>query len=492
MHSKVISATLLGLECRKVEVEVDYRSGLSFFSIVGLGDKSVQESKERVISAISNSDVKLLPQKITVNLAPADMPKHGPNFDLAIAIGLLISTRQLPTLSPEVALLGELALGGQLRPVKGIISLVDGLKTEGIKTVIIPVANFQQARLVKDLKFVPLASLAQVISYLKGYLEVESPSVLERFTNDGLVGFAKPEVDFDQIYGQLHVKRVLEIAAAGKHNVLMKGVPGAGKSLLAQALPGILPELTFDEMLEVTKIYSISHKLENRNEVLYSTRPFRAPHHTISSPAMLGGGNLPHPGELTLAHHGVLFLDELPQYSPTLLDSLRQPMQDKKIKVVRSRYSIDFPADFILVAAMNPCRCGYFGSSQRKCICTNYQVRSYQQRVSGPLLDRFDLTVSIDRIDYVSLFQKQKSESSEQVKLRVTAATEHLSRAFSEKSLVDEEAEHALRLATVNLSLSARSYYSTLSVARTIAALDGRAHVIKEDVVESLGYRTGG
>lgn len=486
MHSKLFSATLLGLDCHTVEVEVDYRRGLAKFTIVGLADKSVLESKERVISALYNSGLKIIPQRTTINLAPANMAKHGPNFDLAIAIGVLVASGKIESVSNDVAFLGELSLSGKLRPVKGVISLVNGLKKNGFRKVVLPSSNYAQARLVENIELISVENLIETVAYLK------QPSLHKNSEPPRIEPAGKSvlcSMDLAQVKGHRFAKRALEIAATGNHSLIFNGIPGSGKTMLASCLPGILPCLKQAESIEVTEIHSLTQGSNVGG--LIKQRPFRQPHHSITRSAMLGGGNLPKPGEISLAHKGVLYLDELPLYSPTLLDDLRQPLVTKKVHLAKSKYAVTFPADFMLVASMNPCPCGYFGSTSKVCTCSEYQMRRYRQRISGPLLDRFEMLVNIEKVDYRSFFSESKEETSKAVAQRILSARSLLQKNKFKKAN-STKAMRYLESAITKLALSVRAYNSILSISRSIAALDRRFYLLESDVAEALAYRTGG
>ncbi len=492
--AKVNSAAVVGLEARPVEVEVDISNGLPSFTIVGLPDKAIEESKERVRSANKNSGVIFPAKRITVNLAPADIKKEGPAYDLAIAVGILIADGKLPELKKDILLVGELSLNGNLRHISGILPMVSSLKKK-FREVILPEINRDEAAIVRDVAIRPARTLKDLIFYFKK--EKNLPIYSHKFKIEVPSEF---EYDFSEVKGQEQAKRALEIAAAGGHNLFFFGPPGAGKTLLARTLPSILPVLTNDEALEVTKIYSVAGLLPY-DQPLVIVRPFRSPHHTTSSVALVGGGTFPKPGEITLAHRGVLFMDEFAEFPRAVLEALRQPLEDGVITVSRAQGSLTYPAKFILVAAQNPCPCGYLGDPVRSCICTPSQISRYQKRVSGPILDRIDLHLNIPAVKYEKIADEKSLESSIAIRGRVEKARvvqlKRLGKANAEMKpkelkihcVLDDKSKELLRVAVNQLNLSVRQYSRVIKVARTIADLAGQEKILSSNIAEALQYR---
>ena len=418
MLAKVRSGAIVGLDGAVVEVEVDISQGLPAFTIVGLPDAAVQEAKERVRAAIRNSGGTFPMKRIIVNLAPADLKKAGPAYDLPIAVGILLSSEQVSGETDGTMFLGELSLDGGLRHTNGVLPLVALAHDESIKNVIVPEADAVEASLIEGVNIIPMSTLAQLASYLRG--EIPAPEVKAEARPAKLAPLTAA-TDLADIKGQEHVKRALEVAAAGGHNMIMCGPPGSGKTLLARALPSILPPMTNEEALEVTKVYSVSGLLP-ADTPLVRQRPFRSPHYTISNAGLVGGGHFPKPGEISLSHRGVLFLDELPEFGHSLLEVLRQPLEDKCVTISRAQGRVTFPASFMLVGAMNPCPCGYYGDPFRKCTCPPGIVSRYQRRISGPFIDRVDIFVEVPHIDYEKLADNRRGETSERVQSRVAEA----------------------------------------------------------------------
>ncbi|MCX7845696.1 MAG: YifB family Mg chelatase-like AAA ATPase [Dictyoglomaceae bacterium] len=497
MLSKVSSAVLLGLECYKVEVEVDISSGVPGFNIVGLAEQAIQEAKERVRSAIKNSNIEFPLRKITINLAPADLRKDSSLLDLPIAIGILSCQFNFNIDSENTAFLGELALDGRVRKGKGLLPLVWGLKNKGFKKVIIPKENEKECSLVKDIDIYPVENINQVINFLMGNLELK-PSKFEEIEYNFIF-----DEDFSIIKGQEVAKRAMEISAAGGHNILLVGPPGTGKTLLAKSLPSILPPLTYEEAFEVTQIYSVAGLLNN--EYLIQKRPFRNPHHTISYAGLLGGGSTPQVGEVSLAHRGVLFLDELPEFRRDVLEALRQPLEDGRVIISRSKYTVSYPAQFILVGSMNPCRCGYFGDKDKNCICSPYEVRNYWHKISGPLLDRFDIRIYVGRVEKEKIFQNGKSESSEEIRKRIEIARKIQEERFKKEKIftnsqmtpkymkkycpLSNDAKNFLANIMDKMKLSLRGLDRIIKVSRTIADLERSENIKIDHLAEAVSYR---
>jgi magnesium chelatase family protein len=501
MLAKVISGAIIGLDGAVVEVEVDISSGLPFFAIVGLPDAAVQEAKERVRAAIRNSGGTFPMKRIVVNLAPADLKKAGPAYDLPIAVGILLSAEQVSADVSEVMLLGELSLDGTLRHTNGVLPLVALAKAEGIPTVIVPGADAREASLIEGVRIIPIDSLTQLVSYLRR--EIPAPELKPEALKEA-APLPFNLTDLADIKGQEHVKRALEVAAAGGHNTIMCGPPGSGKTLLARSLPSILPPMTNDEALEVTKIYSVSGLLPADTPFLRQ-RPFRSPHYTISNAGLVGGGHFPRPGEISLSHRGVLFLDELPEFGHSLLEVLRQPLEDKVVTISRAQGRVTFPSSFMLVGAMNPCPCGYFGDPFRKCTCPPSLVTRYQRRISGPFIDRVDIFVEVPHIDYEKLTDARRCETSERVQARVTAARMRQLKRFHGTRLtcnaemtpteirdlckVEDAAQSLLKAAMKQLYFSARAFHRILKLALTIADLESSDIIKAQHVAEAVQYR---
>ncbi len=499
MLAKVWSCAVVGLEGGLVEVEVDIAQGLPAFTVVGLPDTAVQELRERVRSAIRNSGATFPMKRLTVNLAPADLKKAGPAYDLPIAVGVLLASGQIDADVSRALFVGELSLDGTVRHTDGILPMVGIGRAQGLATVYVPHADAAEAALVSGVTVIAVRTLAELAAHLNGDHYI-APFVAGPEHSEEPV-FA---VDFAEIRGQEHVRRALEVAAAGGHNILMSGVPGSGKTLMARALPSILPPLAADEALEVTKIYSVSGKLP-AHAALVRQRPFRAPHHTASHAGLVGGGRLPRPGEITLAHRGVLFLDELPEFPAAVLDVLRQPLEDRVITISRAAGTLTFPANFMLVAAMNPCPCGYAGDAERSCTCAPATVARYGKRISGPLLDRVDLHVTVPRVNYERLSGERAAEESAPIRERVVAARQLQAERFAGSGVrtnndmapleirafcaLDQAGQSLMRAAMRQLQLSARGYHRVLKVARTVADLQGAPRITPPHLAEALQYR---
>jgi magnesium chelatase family protein len=507
MLARVQSASVLGIDAYLVEVEVDLSLGTSLFTTVGLPDGAVKESKDRVQAAIKNSGFKFPLRKITVNLAPADVKKEGAAFDLPIAVGILAAAgevQQLPL--RDYIMLGELSLDGSLRPVRGVISIALDCRSRTLKGIILPRANAAEAAIVTGVNVYPADTLGEVVGLLNGMLGIEPARV---DTGQMFQEAAEYSLDFADVKGQESAKRALEVAAAGAHNILLLGPPGSGKTMLARRLPTILPPLELDEALDATRIHSVAGTL-SAGSALVATRPFRSPHHTISDAGLIGGGAIPKPGEVSLAHNGVLFLDELPEFHRNVLEVLRQPLEDGSVTVGRAKVTLSFPARFTLVAAMNPCPCGYHSDPNHACSCTPHAIQKYRGRISGPLLDRIDLQIPVPALKYEELSRRQPGEPSAAIRDRVTQARKvqldrfrplrRRRRIFANAQLetreirrfcpVSPEGDRLLRNAIDSFGYSARAYDRILKVARTIADLEARPDIEPPHISEAIQYRS--
>ena len=500
MLAKVHSCAIVGLEGAIVEVEVDTSRGLPSFTIVGLPDTAVQESRERVQAAVKNAGLIFPRQRLTVNLAPAALRKEGPAYDLPIALGALAASGQLkPEWLESTLVVGELSLDGSVRHVRGVLPMAALAHREGFRKLLVPAIDAREAALIPEIEVIPVESLTMLVNHLSGVVPIQPVEHSQPPTSP-----AAGAMDFQEVKGQEHVKRALEVAAAGGHNVLMIGPPGAGKTLLARAMPSILPAMSVDEALDVTRVYSVADLLP-ADVPLIQHRPFRSPHHTISHAGLVGGGTWPRPGEISLAHRGVLFLDELPEFGPRVLEVLRQPLEDKVVTISRARGSSAFPANFMLVGAMNPCPCGYFGDAVRECTCSPSTVTRYQKRISGPLLDRVDIHVEVPRVEFEKLASDRVGEPSASIRERVEAARVRQRARLSKAGLtcngemgpghvrqycaLDEQGRTLVRQAMTQLQLSARAFHRVLKLARTIADLAGDEAIVPAHLAEALQYR---
>lgn len=501
MYGKIISSTLIGIEGIPISVEADVNDGLPTFTMVGYLSSSVKEAGERVRTALKNSGFHLPPKRITINLSPGNVRKDGTGFDLPIAIAVLNAMGLFSDVNfSEIVIIGEIGLDGTIKAIPGVLSMVHSCSRQGIRLCIVPYQNAAEASLIKDVAVVGVSTLNEVVEFLQDNVlpsKIINKSCIKDLEN------IQPKIDFSDIKGQDTLKRGMEIAACGFHNILMTGAAGSGKSMLAKRMPTILPDLTFEEQMEVTKIYSISNMLTDASKLM-SNRPFRSPHHTISEQALVGGGLNPKPGEISLSHRGVLFLDELPEFKKSVLEVLRQPMEERKIMISRVHASYVYPADFMLVAAMNPCPCGYYPDRNR-CSCSYQQIKRYQSKISGPLLDRIDINMEVKQVEYKDLFNEDKQQTSEEIRQRVSMVREIQQKRYMNDGILynaqldgkllkkyiklDLEEHEILENTFVKSKLSARGMYRILRLARTIADMDVSDKITKEHLMEAIFYR---